>query len=143
MSLDFDKYAQEGNEFMKRLTERLGHPDEKDQAGILLRAVLYALRDRISVAENLHLVSQLPMFLKAVYVSEWSYRDDVDRVRTEEDFTTRIEHYQRQYGEQDFDWKASTPELATKVFAEIERYLSEGEVKDIKSQLPKGIGHLV
>lgn len=143
MSLDFDRYAQEGNEFMNRLTETLGHPGERDQAAILLRAVLHALRDRISVAENLHVVSQLPMFLKAVYVSEWSYSDDVDRVKTEESFSKRIEHYQQQYGEQDFDWKASTAELATKVFAEIERYLTEGEVQDIKSQLPEGIGHLV
>lgn len=143
MSLDFNKYAQEGNEFINRLAEGLGHPDEKDQAGILLRAVLHALRDRISIAENLHVVSQLPMFLKAVYVSEWSYSDDVDRVKTEEEFTKRIEHYQEQYGEQDFNWDASTAELATKVFAEIERYLTDGEVQDIKSQLPEGIGHLV
>ncbi|MFP4432429.1 MAG: DUF2267 domain-containing protein [Spirochaetota bacterium] len=143
MSLDFDKYAQEGNEFMNRLTETLGHPEEKAQAAILLRAVLHALRDRISVAENLHVISQLPMFLKAVYVSEWSYSDDVDRVKTEEEFTKRIEHYQQQYGEQDFNWEAATAELATKVFAEIERYLTEGEIEDIKSQLPEEIGHLV
>lgn len=143
MSLDFDKYAREGNDFVNRLAERLGHPEEKEQVAILLRSVLYALRDRISIAENLHVVSQLPMFLKALYVSEWSYSDDLERVETTEGFSEKIEAYQRQYGESDFDWKASTPELATKVFAEIERYLTEGEVKDIKSQLPPEIAFLV
>ena len=143
MSLDFDKYAQEGNQFVNRLAESLGHPDERDQVTILLRAVLHALRDRISIAENLHVLSQLPMFLKAVYVSEWSYSDDLERVKTTEGFSDRIEAYQQQYGESDFDWKASTPELAAKVFAEIERYLTEGEVVDIKSQLPQDIASLV
>lgn len=143
MSLDFDTYAQEGNDFVNRLAERLGHPQEKDQVAILLRSVLYALRDRISIAENLHVVSQLPMFLKAIYVSEWSYSDDLERIDTTKGFSEKIEAYQRQYGESDFDWKASTPELATKVFAEIERYLTEGEVNDIKSQLPPEIASLV
>ncbi|MFW5738187.1 MAG: DUF2267 domain-containing protein [Spirochaetota bacterium] len=143
MGLNFNDYAREGNEFMHKLADRLGHPDREDQAGILLRAVLHALRDRISIAENLHVVSQLPMFLKAVYVDQWSYSEDVDRIRSAEDFARRVESIQENLGETRFDWQAPTAELITRVLAAVEEYLTEGEVKDIKSELPEEIAALV
>ncbi|MFW5688518.1 MAG: DUF2267 domain-containing protein [Spirochaetota bacterium] len=143
MGLDFNQYAQDGNEFMHRLARELGHPDREDQAAILLRAVLHALRDRISMQENLHVVSQLPMFLKGVYVDQWSYSEELDRLKTADEFARRVEENQEQLGEQRFDWNASTQELITKVLASVEEYLTEGEVKDIKSELPDEIAALV
>ena len=143
MGLNFDDYAREGNEFMHRLAADLGHPDREDQAGILLRAVMHALRDRISIAENMHIISQLPMFLKGLYVDQWSYSEDVDRIRSAEDFARRVESYQEDLRETRFDWNAPTNELITKVLAELERYLTEGEVNDIRSELPEEIAALV
>ena len=143
MGLNFDDYAREGKEFMHRLAADLGHPDREDQAGILLRAVMHALRDRISIAENMHIISQLPMFLKGLYVDQWSYSEDVDRIRSAEDFARRVESYQEDLGETRFDWNAPTSELITKVLAELERYLTEGEVNDIRSELPEEIAALV
>lgn len=143
MSLDFNQYAQEGNEFIHSLARELGHPDRESQVGILLRAVLHALRDRISIAENLHVVSQLPMFLKGVYVDQWSYSEEVDRLKTADEFAARVEHYQDQFGETRFDWDTPTQTLITKVLAAVERYLTEGEVADLKAELPDEIAALV
>lgn len=143
MGLNFDDYAREGNEFMNKLSSQLGHPDRQDQVGILLRAVLHTLRDRISVAENLHIVSQLPMFLKAIYVDQWSYSEDIERLKNAEEFAKRVEKHQAQFGESRFDWNASTQELITKVFAAVEEYLTEGEINDVKSELPDDIAALV
>lgn len=143
MGLDFNQYAQEGNEFINKLAADLGHPDRKDQTGILLRAVLHTLRDRISVPENLHVVAQLPMFLKGVYVDQWSYSEDVDRLKTAQEFSKRVEDRQAQLGEQRFDWEQPTEQLIKKVFAAIEQYLTEGEIDDIRSELPEEIAALV
>lgn len=143
MGLDFDDYAREGKEFINRLASELGHPDRKDQVGILLRAVLHTLRDRISVGENLHIVAQLPMFLKAIYVDQWSYGEDVDRLKTAGEFAKRVEEHQAQFGETRFDWNASTEELIARVLAEVERYLTEGEIEDVRSELPEEIAALV
>ncbi len=143
MGLDFNDYAREGNEFINKLAADLGHPDRKDQAGILLRAVLHALRDRISVPENLHVIAQLPMFLKAVYVDQWTYSEDVDRLKTAEEFTKRVEELQTQLGERRFDWEQSTEELVGTVIAAVERYLTEGEIADIRSELPEEIAAMV
>lgn len=143
MGLNFNDYAREGNEFLHKLAADLGHPDREDQAGILLRAVMHALRDRISIAENLHVISQLPMFLKGLYVDQWSYSEDVDRIRSVEDFERRVESLQEDMGETRFDWDAPTRELITKVLASLERYLTEGEINDVKSELPDEIAALV
>ncbi|MFP4114283.1 MAG: DUF2267 domain-containing protein [Spirochaetota bacterium] len=143
MGLNFDDYAREGKEFMHKLAKDLGHPDREDQAAILLRAVLHTLRDRIAIAENLHIVAQLPMFLKAIYVDQWSYSLDVDRIKTAREFAERVEHYQELLGEKRFDWKAPTEELITRVLAAVERYLTEGEIADVKSELPEEIAALV
>ncbi|MFW6288886.1 MAG: DUF2267 domain-containing protein [Spirochaetota bacterium] len=143
MGLNFDDYAREGKEFMHRLAADLGHPDREDQAGILLRAVLHTLRDRISMAENLHVVSQLPMFLKAIYVDQWSYSDQMDRIRSADEFAKRVEEHQAQFGENRFDWNEPTTTLITKTLAAVERYLTEGEIEDVKSELPEEIAALV
>lgn len=143
MGLSFDDCAREGKEFMHKLAGDLGHPDREDQAGILLRAVMHTLRDRISMAENLHIVSQLPMPLKAIYVDQWSYSEDLDRIKSADEFARKVEDYQSQLGETRFDWNAPTTELVTKVLAALEEYLTEGEVSDIKSELPEEIAALV
>ncbi len=73
MAINFEKFAQEGNEFLSRLATSLGHPEEKGRTGIIMRSVMHTLRERITVGESLNLLSQLPMFLKGIYVDKWKY----------------------------------------------------------------------
>jgi uncharacterized protein (DUF2267 family) len=77
MAINFNKYAEEGNLFVKNLAKSFGHPDEIGPTGIVLRAVLHTLRDRITISESLSLIAQLPMFLKAVYVDTWKFRESI------------------------------------------------------------------
>ena len=50
--LPFDKYAQEAQAFLNKLSEDLGHKEEKQRTLIILRAVLHTVRDRITIAES-------------------------------------------------------------------------------------------
>ena len=74
MALNFNQYANEGNAFLNAYTEHMGFGPDKDKAGRILSATLYALRDIIPFEESLQLIAQLPMFLKAVYVNGWTMR---------------------------------------------------------------------
>ncbi|MEE4363036.1 MAG: DUF2267 domain-containing protein [Desulfotignum sp.] len=65
--LYFVQYAQKGNQFVKKRAQELGHPDEVGRTGILLRALLHTLRDRISISESLHFIAQLPEDLKKMF----------------------------------------------------------------------------
>ncbi len=142
MALNFDKYAQEGNLFVKNLAQKLGHPDEIGRTGIVLRAVLHTLRERITIGESLNMISQLPMFLKAIYVDNWKYREKPVGIRSREDFTAEVEKYQSQYGEQEFNWEKSTEDILKIVFSELATYISEGEFEDIIAQMPEQLKEL-
>ncbi len=137
MALNFDKYAQEGNEFINKLAEKLGHPEEKARTGIILRAVLHTLRDRITISESLNLLSQLPMFMKAIYVDNWKYSERPKTFNKLEDFKTEVKEHQVQYGEQAFEWQKSTEEIVSIVLSQLGIYISKGEAQDIMAQLPE------
>jgi uncharacterized protein (DUF2267 family) len=136
MALNFEKYAQEGNSFMKELARNLGHPDEIARTGIVLRAVLHTLRNRITMGESLHLISSFPMFLKAIYVDDWKLNDSPLPISTKREFADEVKKLQNQMGERDFDWEISTEEIIHTVFSSLKKYIPEGEAEDAIAQLP-------
>ncbi len=142
MALNFDKYAQEGNFFVKNLAKSLDHPEEIGRTGIVLRAVLHTLRERITISESLNMIAQLPMFLKAVYVDNWKYREKPLTLRKIEEFTAEVEKHQEQYGEYEFSWNKSTEEIVKIVLKELGKYISEGEFEDIIAQMPENLKEL-
>jgi len=138
--MNFDKYANDGYTFVKHLANEFNHPDEVNRAGITLQSILHALRDRISIEENFDVISQLPMFMKAIYVDQWKYRDNVDRLKSMEEFAQKVKEEQSKHGESEFNWNLSTEELIERTLGLIsERYWSEGIIDDIKANLPEDI----
>lgn len=142
MALNFDKIAQEGNTYIKKLAGQLGHPDEINRTGIILRGVLHTLRERITIGESLNLLSQMPMFMKAIYVDNWKYSDSPVRLNTIDEFTEMVESFQAQYGESEFEWDKSTREIVEIVFSSLREYVSDGQIEHLKDQLPEELGKL-
>ena len=74
MALNFTQFANEANSFLKNYTQEMSLANDTDKAGRILSSILHALRDVISTEESLNLISQFPMFLKAVYVNGWTMK---------------------------------------------------------------------
>lgn len=136
----FDKHVQEANEFVKELSNNLGHPEEHTQTIRLLRAVLHTVRDRIKVGESLDLISQLPMMLKALYVEQWKYHekpplnyDDMAGM------AEAVKKEQERMGEQSFDWQESTEDLVKTVLSSLRKYISDGQAIHVMEQMPKEV----
>lgn len=143
MAINFDKFAQEGKDYINTLAADLGHPEEKGQTAILLRAVLHTLRERITISESLNLLEQLPMFLKGIYVEHWKYREKPLKLKSVEEFKEAVKQEQAKIGERQFDWNQSTEDLIKMVFTSLgTRYLSEGQLKDIAIQMPEELREL-
>lgn len=135
---DFEKYAQEANAYVKQLAAELGHPEEVGQTYILLRAVLHTMRDRIQISESFHVLSQLPMFLKGVYVEHWHYREHPLQFQSLEEFKDAVKQEQARHGEQQFNWNQHTEDLIQMVITSLgKHYLTEGQLKHIATQMPK------
>lgn len=88
MSLDFLQYAAKGNAFINEVAEELKVP--RDQAGRIIRSVLHALRNRLSLQESFQLLAQLPMALKAVYVDGWKPDSAFERIRHVDEFLDEV-----------------------------------------------------
>ncbi len=142
MGLNFDQWAQEGNRFLKELASELGHPEQTNQAATILRAVLHSLRDRISMAENLDVLAQLPMFMKAIYVENWSYSDSIDRIKHVDDFVEKVNAEAANFGLTNFSWKKPMEEVISITLRSVRRYITPGEEQDIKANLPEELGRL-
>src|SRR6266508_6772917 len=131
-SLDvFDTTVQKTNRWLNELMQVLGW-QEKQKAYLALRAVLHALRDRLTVEEVAQLGAQLPMLIRGFYYEGWDPTGKPLRLRRPEGFLALI----AQEFPRDLD---DYEPLARAVFAVLARRVSEGEIEDVKQVLPEGI----
>jgi uncharacterized protein (DUF2267 family) len=137
----FEKHAAKGNKFVKNVSEYLGDVN-RDKAGRITKAVLHALRDVLTVQENLHLISQLPLVIKGVYVDNWKISGEPKRIRTIDDFCDDLRQIARLTAEEDFDTKDDCLDAVHAVFSVIRDMVSEGEIEDIRSILPRELKEL-
>ena len=101
------------------------------------RAVLHALRDRITPQEAVHLASQLPMLVRGLYYEGWRPALAPDADRREEDFLGRVALRLRGGGRVE-----DARRVTGSVFHFLEEKISKGEIDDVKSQLPPSIRRL-
>lgn len=120
------------NSWLEELREELSLSD-RQQAYHVLRAVLHALRDRLTVAEAVDLGAQLPMLIRGMYYENWTPNDKPIKERKREEFLAHIAAALRES-------PGTYPEgVAWGVFKLLERHVSAGEIGDVKSILPTEI----
>src|ERR1700745_3712013 len=66
----FDHTIQLTNLWLKKLIEE-HHLRDRHQAYSALRAVLHALRDRLTPEQAVHFAAQLPIIVRGVYYEGW------------------------------------------------------------------------
>lgn len=143
MSLNFNQFAAKGNEFLKELARELGYPDDMERAGRVLKSVLHALRNQLTVQESVQLLAQLPMALKAVYVDNWTLHRTSKKAKHIEDFFREIRKIDKQTAQFDFHTDDDIDRAIAVVFLVLRNHLSLGELEDIKAVLPKDLKYMV
>lgn len=128
----FDKTLQETHEWLNEISDQLMFQDRRD-AYSSLRAVLFALRDRLTLEEAVHLGDQLPMLIRGIYYESWKPSLNPGEERTGEEFLSNIQRNLR------FDIRKDAERIAHAVFSVITRHVSPGEVDDVIHQLPNDI----
>lgn len=135
MSLDFEKYAAKGHEFVKLVADDLKVP--QDKAGRIIRAVLHALRNRLSHEESFQLLAQLPMVLKGVYVDGWRFDKDFNRISHINEFLNEVRKEDGGVAGYDFGNDTRAGLAVAVVFKALNYFVSEGEMDDIMNVMPK------
>lgn len=129
----FDTTLEKTNGVLKRIEETYGWPKERrNQSYDGLRAVLHALRDRLTVEETAQLSAQLPMLIRGIYFEGWD-PTKVPMKMHRNDFLERI----------DANFPHEVPGGAERLFGVViealRRFISEGEWQDIRANLPKDL----
>jgi len=142
MALNFNQFAKEGNAFLKEFAKNINMPNDTDKAGRILSSILHGLREVITTEESLQLISQFPMFLKAVYVNKWSTRKKV-RVKTMTNFIDLIRELNGVTSLNDFESEEVAENYINSTFMMLRKYVSLGELEDIRTVLPKELKSIV
>lgn len=117
--------------WLNDLMEQLGWQD-KQRAYVALRAVLHALRDRLTVEGASHLAAQLPMLIRGFYYEGYHPAGKPEADRSKADFLRRVA------GECQAEDEADG-HITRAVFAVLTRHITPGEVEKIKGALPPAI----
>jgi uncharacterized protein (DUF2267 family) len=122
-------------EWLKEL-KQLGDFDDEAQAYSALRAVLQALRDRMTVEEASDLAAQLPMLVRGFYYEGWNPSLTPVKIRTRDEFLLFVR-------EKMSGGSAVDEELAVMaVFKLLSHKISQGEIRDVKQVMPSAFADL-
>ncbi|TYP98946.1 uncharacterized protein (DUF2267 family) [Tenacibaculum adriaticum] len=142
MALNFNRFAAEANSFMKEYTKELNLGDDTEKAGRILSSILHGLREIISTEESLQLIAQFPMFLKAVYVNGWSSRKK-PKVKNMTEFIDLVREFNGNTSIHDFESDEIAEKYIDITFILLRKYISLGELEDIRSELPKDLKGII
>lgn len=131
----FESTIHTTNEWLGELEQELGRQD-RHQAYRIMRAVLMALRDRMTVEEATDLGAQLPMLVRGFYYEGWNPSKTPTRERNLQAFLNHVAENLQEPTD-------GSPEDATRaVFRLLQRHVTPGEIEDVKTSLPKDVQRL-
>lgn len=129
--------TQQTQEWLNDLSDRNPFAN-KEQAYSMLRAVLHAVRDRLTAEEVAHLGSQLPMMVRGFYFEGWRPALAPNDFDTEDEFMDRVRSSLGTGTAGQLDLRAAT--LATLAF--LTDHVDGGEMRHVTGQLPGEIAAL-
>jgi uncharacterized protein (DUF2267 family) len=84
-----DHTVQETNIWLKAIANQL-HFEQRHHAYSALRAVLHALRDRLTPENAVHLGAQLPLLVRGIYYEGWHMAGKPTSDRSAQDFADHV-----------------------------------------------------
>lgn len=133
----FNRTVDKTNRVLREIEEAHGWSAEhRNRSYAALRAVLHALRDRLSVEESAHLAAQLPLLIRGLYYEGW--RPGVVPVKV-----NREEFLDRVSSGVDFEFQENTEDLVKTVLQALRKHITDGEWEDVKSSMPRDLASVL
>ena len=128
----FEGTIHKTNVWLKDVMAELGWEDHQ-RAYHALRAVLHALRDRLTVEEATDLGAQLPMLIRGFYYEGWNPSRTPVAEHKREEFLRHVADEFRG------DLAANPEQITRVVFKVVAKHVTAGEIEDVKRILPEPI----
>jgi uncharacterized protein (DUF2267 family) len=133
----FASTIEKTNRILNEIEEAYGWPRERRQQSYhALKAVLHALRDRLTVEEASDLAAQLPTLVRGLYYEGWKPAKVPVKMHGEE-FLGRV---RRDFP---YDLEGDVELLVRRTLGALRHYVTVGEWDDIRSGLPKDMAEIL
>lgn len=132
--MNFEQYVPEANRFLKDVAHELGNTVDKNHAYRMLKNVLHTIREILTPEESAHLLAQLPLLIKGVYVDGWKIQAK-KRIRTREEFLERLRS-KSDLPETDLSNDEEAINKVQGVLYVLQKHISAGEMAHIINQFP-------
>jgi uncharacterized protein (DUF2267 family) len=135
--MTLDRAFQTTRVWINELAKDLGWTD-KQKVYTALRAVLHAIRDRVTLEEAVQFGAELPTFIRGLYYEGWQPGAPPARNRRKQALIQEV---------QDIFLKARMPRVDPEaavegIFRFLNRKIATGELADVRGQLPKAVRSL-
>ena len=131
----FNKTLQKTSRWLNEVMDETG-VENTQQAYSALRAVLHAIRDRLTVDEAIDLGAQLPMLVRGFYYEGWTRSGKPLKYRHKEDFVAEVAKNLPGMNDDEIE------QTIQAVFKVLTHQITMGEIDHVKHQLPSGVREL-
>ncbi|HYG15052.1 MAG TPA: DUF2267 domain-containing protein [Bacteroidia bacterium] len=138
----FRRYAEESNRFINDVADELG-TDDTGMALRVTRAVLHAVRDRITPDDAVQFGQGLPMMLKGIYFDQYDISRTPVVIRSTRRFLEYIQDKNRFAAVSDFRYEDGVIRALQAVFTVLENHMSIGQVDHVLNLLPAEVCELI
>lgn len=133
----FESTVDKTNHVLKEIALSRGWTvDCRRRAYAALRAVLHALRDRLTVSEAAHFGAQLPLLIRGIFYEGW----DPDKLPMKMNRANFLERVRQEMPSQLDD---NVEHIVVAVLSALRRHVTDGEWNDVRSILPRDLAVLV
>jgi uncharacterized protein (DUF2267 family) len=131
----FTQAASQAQQWVNELAADLGWDERR--AYRLMRSVLHTLRDWLQPDEMADLSAQLPLLVRGIFFEGWQAGRSPATDRSKDNFISRV------WIDLAHEENLGSPDRAiTMVFRLLERHLDEGELRQVRSTMKKGLRQL-
>lgn len=123
--------------WLHELMEKMQLPPEEAGRGLhALRAGLHAIRDRLPVADAVHLGAQLPVLVRGLYYDGFRLTNDPGKIRSKAEMIERVQH------EIGSDRQLAPVAVLSAVIALLHQHVSGGEIDKMIATMPRAIAEM-
>jgi uncharacterized protein (DUF2267 family) len=134
----FEAYEQDARKFVDEVAAEINKPDNHHTAMRIMTAVLHTIRDIITVEESLHLIAQLPLYIKGLYVTGW-HLGEKKKIKDKDDFVEQLLLANHTTGPHDFGTNEKALSNTKAVIKVLKKQLTPGLIEKIVVQFPAGL----
>lgn len=135
---EFDETLNQTHALLKDIAAELDLASQRE-AYTVLRAVVHALRDRLTIDESVELAAQMPLLVKGIYYDGWKPEatpKKMDKIDFLEQVGLETANVPIAEGQ-------DVADTVRAVLLALRTYVSKGELQDVVDMMPKDLAKIV